>query len=515
MKYSSVINKLRSVLVGALSTLVIVGCSTAGYKPAVQYTMEPPLNFDALDNEKYSHIQENQFLKAMSEPVSTFSIDVDTASYSNVRSLINGGTMPPKDSVRIEELVNYFSYVYPQPQPGQPFSISTEIASAPWNKEHKLLQIGLKGRDINWENIPPTNLVFLIDVSGSMYGRLPMVKSALKLLIKQLRPQDSIAIVVYAGAAGLVLPPTSGSDKATVFNALDTLQAGGSTAGGAGIHLAYTVAKEHFVADGNNRVVLATDGDFNVGASSESDLLRLIEQKRQLGIYLTVLGFGRGNINDTTMELLADKGNGNFAYIDSMLEAKKVLVNEMSGTLFTIAKDVKIRVEFNPAKVQAYRLIGYENRLLNKADFADDKKDAGEIGAGHTVTALYEIIPAKSQSADGDYGKYVETTISPSALSSGEIVTVKLRYKQPNATTSQLLVHPVIDSNTPIANASENLRFASAVAEFGLLLRQSEHKGNANYSQVIARAKSAIDTDANGYRSEFVRLVGTVEAITN
>lgn len=510
MKSTLNIKKIRCFVTGVLFILTMAGCSTASF-----YTLAPPLNFDALDDERYSHIEENPFLAAVSEPVSTFSVDVDTASYSNVRRIIKGGAMPPKDAVRIEELVNYFSYAYPQPQSGQPFSISTEIATAPWNNAHKLLQIGLKGRDINKENIPPTNLVFLIDVSGSMYGRLPMVKSALKLLTKQMRPQDSIAITVYAGAAGLVLPPTSGADKNTVFEALDSLQADGSTAGGAGIELAYAVAKERFVADGNNRVVLATDGDFNVGPASESDLLHLIEQKREQGIYLSVLGVGMGNINDTTMELLADKGNGNYAYIDSMLEAKKVLVNEMAGTLFTIAKDVKIRVEFNPAKVRAYRLIGYENRLLNKEDFADDKKDAGEIGAGHTVTALYEIVPATSRSADGDYGKYVQTTITPSALSSDEIATVKLRYKQPDATSSQLLVHPVVDNNTSIADASENLRFASAVAEFGLLLRQSEHKGNASYSQVIARAKSAMGADVNGYRSEFVRLVGAVEAFAN
>jgi Ca-activated chloride channel family protein len=507
--------KISKVTIAAGITMgILTGCGvTTGYNPQEPYFAVPVVNYNALDNEKYSRFEENDYHIAMTEPLSTFSVDVDTASYSNVRRFINNGELPPKDAVRIEELINYFSYQYPQPEAEQPFAITTEIASSPWNPEHKLLQIGLKGRDLDQANLPPTNLVFLIDVSGSMYDRLPLVKSALKLLVKQLRAQDRIALVVYAGAAGLVLPSTAGDDKATIVEALDDLQAGGSTAGGAGIHLAYAVAREHFLPDGNNRVILATDGDFNVGPSSESDLLHLIENKRQQGVYLTVLGFGQGNINDTTMELLADKGNGNYAYIDSLLEAKKVLVNEMGGTLFTIAKDVKIQVEFNPARVQSYRLIGYENRLLQTEDFKDDKKDAGEIGAGHTVTALYEIVPARSNVERLPSGKYVTNSLSREALASNEIATVKLRYKQPDSDSSELLVHPALDSGTSITQASGNLRFASAVAEFGMLLRQSKYRGQASYAQLVARARSAAGQDKNGYRKEFIRLAETAEVM--
>jgi len=512
-------NLSRLSILSGIFAGTLAGCAAVGpeyYYSTPSYPAAQTVNYDTMHNENYSAIEENDFRTAMTNPLSTFSVDVDTASYSNVRRFISSGQMPPKDAVRIEELVNYFTYQYPQPESGQPFSITTEIASSPWNPQHKLLQIGLKGRELDVANRPPANLVFLIDVSGSMYSRLPLVKSALKLLVKQMRDQDRLAIVVYAGAAGLVLPSTSGEDKQAVFQALDQLQAGGSTAGGAGIDLAYEVAREHFLSEGNNRVILATDGDFNVGPSSEAELLRLIESKRQQGIFLTVLGFGQGNVNDATMELLADKGNGNYAYIDSLLEAKKVLVNEMGGTLFTIAKDVKIQVEFNPAKVKSYRLIGYENRMLKTEDFKDDNKDAGEIGAGHTVTALYEIIPAQWRSDDNEQtGKYVNNTLSREAMTSNETATVKLRYKQPNSDTSQLLIQPAVDTDTAIMQASDNLRFASAVAEFGLLLRQSKYLGQASYAQLIARARNAAGPDSNGYRKEFVRLAETAEAMNS
>lgn len=517
----------RLLLISAISMVLVSACSTRSHfgipqpqKAVVAQSygvIQPPNMFapsyDNLDRERYSLIVENDFRTAAVEPLSTFSIDVDTASYSNVRRYIHGGQLPPVDAVRIEELVNYFNYQYPEPDGQIPFSISTEVAQSPWNENRKLMQIGLKAKGLDDENLPPSNLVFLIDVSGSMAGRLPLVKSALKLLVHQLKHEDRIAIAVYAGAAGLVLPSTAGSQKEEILSVLDSLHAGGSTAGGAGINLAYTVALENFKSGGNNRVILATDGDFNVGPSSESDLYRLIEQKRKQGIALTVLGFGRGNINDSTMELLADKGNGNYAYIDSLLEAKKVLINEMGGTLFTIAKDVKIQVEFNPARVKSYRLIGYENRLLQTEDFANDKKDAGEIGAGHTVTALYEIITASANDRSISNSIYVNKSLNSTASNSNELATVKLRYKQPKAEQSLFVQRKVLDSSIPIMQASENLRFASAVAEFGMLLRKSKYVGQENYPRLIARARGAVGSDNNGYRSEFVQLVSSVEAM--
>ena len=460
------------------------------------------------NTEEYSTIQENEFRRALDKPLSTFSIDVDAASYSNMRRFINNGQLPPKDAVRIEEMINYFGYNYDQPTGDDPFSINTEVTTSPWNEKHLLVQVGLQGKKLAMENLPPSNIVFLLDVSGSMSSanKLPLLKASLKMLANELRPQDKVSIVVYAGAAGLVLEPTEGNNKQKIMEALDRLEAGGSTAGGAGIRLAYETAKKNFVKGGNNRVILATDGDFNVGESSNAGMERLIEEKRNEGVFLTVLGFGMGNYKDSKMEILADKGNGNYAYIDTMKEAKKVLVNEFGGTLFTIAKDVKIQVEFNPAHVQGYRLIGYENRLLKDEDFNDDKKDAGELGSGHTVTALYEIIPTGVESEfvkDIDPLKYQESKSTGNA-NSNELLTVKFRYKEPDGSTSKLISRTV---KKGVKNASENLNWASAVAGFGMLLRNSEFKGSLTYDKVLAIAKAAKGTDEFGYRAEFVQLV--------
>lgn len=464
------------------------------------------------NTEDYDNIQENSFHKVTDDPLSTFSIDVDAASYSNVRRYLTGGQMPPAGAVRVEEMINYFKYNYPQPTGKDPFSITTEMSDCPWNSKHKLVIIGLQGKSIPVENLPASNLVFLIDVSGSMYSenKLPLVKASLKLLTDQLREQDKISIVVYAGNAGLVLPATSGSDKIKIKSAIDALEAGGSTAGGAGIKLAYKTAKENFMKNGNNRVILCTDGDFNVGASSDDDLVRMIEKERESNIYLTVLGYGMGNYKDNKMQQLADKGNGNHAYIDGINEAKKVLVNEFGGTLFTIAKDVKLQLEFNPAKVAGYRLIGYENRMLKKEDFNDDKKDAGELGSGHTVTALYEIIPFGVKSRflkDVDKLKYQNGKKEAATSFSNELLTIKFRYKSPDKNSSELIVHPVNDNGTAFNSTSNNLRFAAAVASFGMLLRNSEFKGNMTYSHILNIATSALGTDAEGYRKEFVSLV--------
>jgi Ca-activated chloride channel family protein len=502
--------------------LVAVLCAACGTLPGPMMAAPAvpkemlliPINYDALDEEEYNRIYENPFLDVIKYPLSTLSVDVDTASYSNVRRMINQGKLPPKNAVRIEELINYFSYDYPEPDEMHPFSVTTEVSVCPWNEAHKLVRIGLKGKTIPLETLPPSNLVFLIDVSGSMSNRLPLVKSALKLLVEQMRRQDRIAIVVYAGAAGLVLPSTSGDQKAGIINTLDSLETGGSTAGGAGINLAYQVALENRLESGNNRVILATDGDFNVGPSTQSDLYELIEQKRNQGVFLTLLGFGMGNIKDAAMELLADKGNGNYAYIDSLFEAKKVLVTEMGATLLTIAKDVKIKTEFNPTKVKSYRLIGYENRLLRNEDFTDDTKDAGEIGAGHVVTIFYETMPASAEHTDQKSSlKYTETTVKKSAYQVNEIMTVKLRYKHPNEFESKLIVHPIIDKDVFLANASEDFKFASSVAEFGLLLRNSQYKADASYEAVITRARHSRGQDLEGYRSEFIRLAEAAKSL--
>ncbi len=464
------------------------------------------------NTEEYSNIVENGFHKVADDPLSTFSIDVDAASYSNVRRYLNNNQLPPAGAVRTEEMINYFKYQYPQPTGKDPFSINTEISNCPWNKENKLVLIGLQGKNIPAENLPPSNLVFLIDVSGSMMdeNKLPLVKASMKMLTDQLRESDRISIVVYAGNAGLVLPSTSGSDKIKIKTAIDALEAGGSTAGGAGILLAYKTGQENFMKDGNNRIILCTDGDFNVGASSDDDMVRLVEKEGNKGIYLTVLGYGMGNYKDSKMQQLADKGNGNHAYIDGINEAKKVLINEFGGTLFTIAKDVKLQIEFSPEKVAGYRLIGYENRLLNKEDFNDDKKDAGELGSGHTVTALYEIIPAGVQSEflkNVDPLKYQKLGKKIPSSFTDEMLTVKFRYKVPGKDNSELIVHPVIDKMVDINNASDNFRFATSGADFAMLLRNSEYKGSSTYDQVIRLANASLGKDAEGYRKEFVSLV--------
>ena len=474
----------------------------------------PAYESEVIDNyntEEYDAINENIFHSPLKNALSTFSIDVDAASYSNMRRFLNNGQLPPKDAVRIEEMINYFNYNYEQPKGVDPFSINTEISTAPWNAKHQLVHIGLQGRKIATESLPPSNLVFLIDVSGSMNNanKLPLLKSAFRLLVDQLRPQDHVAIVVYAGAAGLVLPSTSGAEKETIINALDKLSAGGSTAGGEGIRLAYKTALENFKKDGNNRIILATDGDFNIGASSNAEMQRLIEEKRDAGIYLTALGFGMGNYKDSKLETIADHGNGNYAYIDNIMEAKKVFVNEFGGTLFTIAKDVKIQVEFNPAKVQAYRLIGYENRKLRDEDFNNDKKDAGELGAGHTVTALYEIIPVgvESDFIPVDDLKYQKNKVAGDAARSNELMTIKLRYKQPEGDKSKLLTHVLEDRSTVFSQTSENFRWSAAVASFGMILRDSEFKGDLTIDDVLNIAQTARGEDAEGYRIEFINLV--------
>lgn len=476
--------------------------------------------FDTQDNEEYANKSENRFKSPLDDPLSTFSIDVDAASYSNMRRLINQGKKPQPEMIRIEELINYFSYDLPTPKGKDPVHIAAEIGNCPWNNEHRLVRIGLKAREIASENLPAANLVFLIDVSGSMFGptRLDLVKSSLKLLVNNLRDKDRVAIVVYAGAAGQVLPSTPGSDKQKIKDALESLAAGGSTAGGAGIKLAYKTAKDHFIKDGNNRIILCTDGDFNVGVSNTEDLEALIENERKSGVFLTVLGYGMGNYKDNHMQALAQKGNGNHAYIDNLQEANKVLVNEFGGTLFTVAKDVKLQVEFNPAHVQAYRLVGYETRLLNKEDFNDDTKDAGEMGAGHTVTALYEVVPTdiksniigsvdplKYQSNDKDKKTKSTTSNSP------EMLTVKLRYKQPGEDVSQKLEIPLIDTKSD--RVSDDFRFASAVAMFGQILKNSDFKGNGTYDKVIELAQKSSSHDERGYRKEFIRLAETARGI--
>lgn len=471
------------------------------------------------NTEEYDGITENIFHDAVKNPLSTFSIDVDAASYSNVRRFITGGQMPPKDAVRIEEMINYFDYEYAQPKGEDPFSINTEIAIAPWNKKHRLVHIGLQGKSIPKDNLPASNIVFLIDVSGSMEdpNKLPLLKSSFKMLVEQLREQDQVAIVVYAGAAGMVLPSTSGANKREILDALDRLQAGGSTAGGEGIKLAYAIAKKNFKENGNNRVILATDGDFNVGESSNGGMERLIEEKRKEGVFLTVLGFGMGNYKDSKMEVLADKGNGNYFYIDSILEAQKALVKEFGGTLFTIAKDVKLQIEFNPALVKAYRLIGYENRLLRDEDFNDDKKDAGELGSGHSVTALYEIIPVgvDSEFYKVDKLKYQETKTVSKAEQNGEIMTVKFRYKKPNGSESKLIVHPLKDSSMELSQTSDNFRWSAAVAGFGMLLRESEYVKGFTYQDVTRLAQSARGKDEDGYRIEFINMTKSIVSLGN
>ena len=471
------------------------------------------------NTEEYSDYQENGFQSPVSAPLSTFSIDVDAASYSMIRRMLNEGNLPPADAVRIEEVINYFPYSYKEPEGEVPFSVYTEYGRCSWNEKHNLAMIGIKGKVVETADIPKSNLVFLIDVSGSMNSpdKLPLLKRSMNLLVSQLREDDRISMVVYAGSSGVVLKPTSGRQKDRIMAAIENLSAGGSTAGGAGLEMAYELAGEHFIKGGNNRIILATDGDFNVGISTEDDLKKLIEEKRESGIYLSVLGFGQGNIKDNKMEKLADFGNGNYAYIDNMLEAQKVLISEMGGTLLTIAKDVKIQVEFNPAMVQAYRLVGYETRLLNDEDFNDDTRDAGELGAGQDVTALFEIIPRgvkDDMAPDIDSLKYSKVKKNDEQEFGDEVLTVKLRYKMPDEKKSRLLSKAVRDEVLNLETSSDDFRFASAVAQYGMLLRDSRYKGTSSFDKVIELAKNAKGDDALGYKGEFIRLAGMAELLS-
>jgi Ca-activated chloride channel family protein len=498
-----------------LEEVIIVGFGSVSRENAIADKM----GIKQFSQESYNSAKENRFNFAKESPLSTFSIDVDAASYSNMRRFINQGELPPSDAIRTEELVNYFSYDYVQPTGNDPVKISAETGKCPWNSEHRLVRIGLKAKEIASDNLPASNLVFLIDVSGSMHwsNRLGLVKSSLKLLVNNLREKDYVAIVVYAGTAGEVLPSTSGADKQKIREALDKLEAGGSTAGGAGIQLAYDIAAKNFIKDGNNRVILCTDGDFNVGVSSNEGLENLIEKKRKSGIFLTVLGYGMGNYKDDKMQVLAEKGNGNHAYIDNLQEANKVLVSEFGGTIYTVAKDVKLQIEFNPEQVQAYRLIGYESRLLNDKDFNDDTKDAGEMGAGHNVTAFYEIVPPSVKfsgagSVDAlKYQKNEKTEKKVSYTSSKELLTIKLRYKEPDDDISKKIELAVVDDKSD--NVSTDFKFASAVAMFGQLLIDSDYKGDATFDKVITLAKTALEPDEQGYRREFVRLVESAKGL--
>jgi Ca-activated chloride channel family protein len=463
------------------------------------------------NDESYNRIIENQFIDPKSTPLSTFAVDVDAASYANVRRFINSGQLPPKNAVRIEEMINYFKYNLPEPTSGEPVAIQTELAAAPWNPQHQLVRIGLKAKNVKLDKLPPSNLVFLIDVSGSMEqsNKLPLVKTSMKMLVDQLRPVDNVAIVTYAGSVGVRLELTPASDKQKIKDVIDQLGAGGSTAGGAGIMMAYDIAKKNFLKKGNNRIILATDGDFNVGPSTNKDMKALIEEERGSGVSLSILGFGMGNYKDSKMELLADKGHGNYAYIDNITEATKSMVTEFGGTLFTVAKDVKLQIEFNHGKVQAYRLLGYEDRLMAKEDFNNDTKLGGDMGVGHTVTALYEIIPVgvkDSFTGSVDPLKYQKTDEAVKANNSSEVMTIKFRYKQPDGDKSKMESVTVKDKPLNEANTSIDFRFAAAVAEYGMLLRDSQFKQDSKIEQVITMAKKAKGDDDNRYRAEFIRL---------
>lgn len=506
----------------ALDEVVAVGYGQNGVRSAPYSPMIAPVGYSVerfatggafvqWNTENYAHISENRFRSASDAPLSTFSIDVDRASYSNVRRFLLDGQLPPVDAVRVEELVNYFSYDYPTTRGEHPFAVTTELGPAPWTAGHQILRIGLASQPVPLDNLPPSNFVFLIDVSGSMSSpdRLPLAKQALRLLVDQLRPRDRVAIVVYAGAAGLALPSTPGDRKGVILDAIESLEAGGSTAGGEGLRLAYRIAAENHVRGGNNRVILASDGDFNVGVSSDSEMVRLVSERRAQGTYLTILGFGRGNLQDSKMEQMAQHGNGNYAYIDSLLEARKVLVTEMGGTLLTVASDVKLQVEFNPARVSAYRLIGYENRLLAPEDFNDDQRDAGELGAGHVVTALYEIVPAGVDSpvTGGaiDPLRYQQAAASPATAGSpDEVAFVRARYKQPGTERSILLEQAV---QAAVGRPTPDFDFATAVAGFGMLLRDSEHRGSIDVSRILELARRGRGSDEHGHRAEFIQLV--------
>lgn len=474
---------------------------------SISYKYQQAYGQEDYNTEEYSYIAENGYKRVADEPLSTFSVDVDTAAYSNIRRMIHQGTPIPADAVRIEEMINYFDYDYPEPDGEDPFSVTAEYSACPWNQENNLLLIGLQAKEIDFSNRPASNFVFLLDVSGSMYSddKLPLVQKAFGMLAENLTENDRVSIVTYAGYETVVLDGETGNHIPAIVDALDSLTAGGSTAGSAGIQKAYELAEKHFIPGGNNRVILATDGDLNVGVTSEGALTRLIQEKKKSGVHLSVLGVGTGNIKDNKMEALADNGDGNYNYLDSVYEAKKVLVDEMGGTLITVAKDVKIQVEFNPAYVAGYRLVGYENRLLNKEDFHNDAVDAGEIGSGHTVTALYEIVPAGSGSGGSEL-KYQTAPKQEGLTDSSELLTVSLRYKAPNGDTSKLMSYPV-EADSYQKDMSPNLRFAAAVAEFGMVLRDSENRGNATYETVMQLAEPCVTMWSDGYRKEFLELV--------
>lgn len=502
----------------ASNGVVVISTKNEIYKNLSEKELDKKLNIMPIPTEPtqedYDACVENAFESPKTAPLSTFSIDVDNASYTNIRRFLNNGQQVPKDAVRVEEMVNFFKYTYPQPKNEHPFSIHTEVSDSPWNKNNKILKIGLQGKNIPTNDLPASNLVFLIDVSGSMshMNKLPLLKQSMKILVNELRPKDKVAIVVYAGAAGMVLPPTSGDEKKTIIDALDKLQSGGSTAGGAGIELAYKTATENFIKGGNNRVILATDGDFNVGSSSNSDMEKLIEEKRKTGVFLTCLGYGMGNYKDSKMEILADKGNGNYAYIDNIQEANRFLGKEFKGSMFAIAKDVKIQIEFNPKQVQAYRLIGYENRKLRAEDFKNDAIDAGELGSNHTVTALYEIIPTGVKSdyltAQADDLKYTKTETNSNNYSN-ELATVKFRYKKPDGEKSIEMVQVIENKSVTLEKSSADMKFSSAVAWFGLKLRDSKLIADKSSEEIVKLAKQGNSNDSEGYKAEFIRLVET------
>ncbi|MBS1618377.1 MAG: von Willebrand factor type A domain-containing protein [Bacteroidetes bacterium] len=478
--------------------------------------IKPDVQKDPETDESYKEITDNQFLSTRAAALSTFSIDVDVASYGITRRKISEGMLPPKDAVRIEELVNYFPYQYADPTDSRPFAVHTELAECPWDATHRLLRIGIQGRHVSDDRIPAANLVFLVDVSGSMWSedKLPLVQKALGMLVDKMRPHDRIALVVYAGNAGLVLPSTSGTEKQTIKNAINSLQAGGSTAGGAGIELAYKVAKDNFIKDGNNRVLLCTDGDFNVGINGEGPLTSFIEEKRKTGVFLSVLGFGMGNYKDREMEALADKGNGNYAYIDNEKEAQKNLVTQFSGTLNTIAKDVKIQAVFNPGTVRTYRLIGYENRKLNNQDFSNDKIDAGEIGAGTAVTALYEVVLAQ-ETVEAAVPLEDSGTDARVSLSASDLMALRIRYKAPNGDKSQLIEEHVSTTAAALSSTSDDFRFAAAVASFGMELRQSPYRGDFTFEKTKALAKGALGNDKENYRHDFITMVDQAHSIAS
>jgi Ca-activated chloride channel homolog len=494
-----------------------VSCEVAAASSVQSIAVAPEMYDVEFNTEDYSSVQENGFKNVYHNPLSTFSIDVDNASYSNIRRFINMGQLPPKDAVRIEEMINYFNYDYKQPEGEKPFSVTTEIASCPWNKSHNLLLIGLQGKEIGKENIPPSNLVFLLDVSGSMNdpNKLPLVKSALKMLVEELRPQDKVSIVVYAGAAGIVLDATPGSNKKKIIEAIDNLNAGGSTAGGEGLKLAYKIADENRIEKGNNRIILATDGDFNVGVSSDSEMEQIVSAEREKGTFITVLGFGMGNYKDNKLEIISDKGNGNYSYIDNIQEARKIFIKEFGGTLFTIAKDVKLQIEFNPEKVKAYRLIGYENRLLNAEDFKNDKKDAGEMGSGHQVTALYEIIPADADESTPDIDplKYQKKEKVTNHSISNEVATLKFRYKKPDESSSIADSVTIVEPKNKQTATSSTFKLTAGIAQFGMLLRDSDFKGNSTVENTVELIKAGRGNDEEGYVGEMIRMIESAQAL--